>query len=101
MSTTGPIRRTVVVANPSGLHMRPAAAFQQLASKFASTITVTNGAIKANGKNAMELILLVALPGAELTVEVEGADAAEAIDPLTAALADPGEGYGDGPVSRS
>ena len=94
MSAAGPIRRTVVVANPSGLHMRPAAAFQQLASKYASAVTVSNGANKANGKNAMELILLVALPGAELTVEVDGPDAAEAIKPLAAALADPGEGHG-------
>jgi phosphocarrier protein len=74
--------------------MRPAAAFQQLASKYASAVTVSNGSNKANGKNAMELILLVALPGVELTVEVDGPDAAEAIDPLAAVLADPGEGYG-------
>ena len=38
--------------------------------------------------------LLVALPGTELTVEVEGEDAAAALEPLVAALADPGDGYG-------
>jgi phosphotransferase system HPr (HPr) family protein len=94
MSAAGPYRRSVVVANPSGLHMRPAAAFQQLAVKFASDVTVVNGTNKANGKSAMELILLVALPGTELTVEVSGPDAAEAIEPLAAALADPGDGHG-------
>ncbi|HEY2785726.1 MAG TPA: HPr family phosphocarrier protein [Fimbriiglobus sp.] len=94
MNEAGRYRRKVVVANPSGLHMRPAAAFQQLASRFSSSITVSNGTNRANGKSAMELILLVALPGTELTVEVEGEDAAAALDPLVAVLADPGEGYG-------
>ena len=42
----------------------------------------------------MELILLVALPGTTLELEVEGEDAAEAVGPLAAALADPGEGSG-------
>ncbi len=94
MSEAGPYRRTVVVANPSGLHMRPAAAFQQLAIKFESNVLVTNGVHRANGKSVTDLILLVALPGTELTVEVDGPDAAAAIDPLAAALADPGDGYG-------
>lgn len=94
MSAAGVYRRTVVVANPSGLHMRPAAAFQQLASRYASQVTVSNGTNRANGKSAMELILLVALPGSELTVEVVGEDAAEAVGPLAEALADPGDGTG-------
>jgi phosphotransferase system HPr (HPr) family protein len=92
MSINGPLRRTVTVANPMGLHMRPATAFAQLARSYASAVTVWNGPTRADGKSPLDLILLVAMPGAELVLEVDGDDAATALDPLAAILADPGEG---------
>ncbi len=92
MSTNGPLRRTVTVANPMGLHMRPATAFAQLARAYRSTVTVWNGPARADGKSSLDLILLVALPGASLVLEVEGDDAAAAIDPLAALLGAPGDG---------
>ena len=39
----------------------------------------------------VELILLVALPGSEVVLEVEGADAAAALDPLADILSAPGD----------
>ena len=68
-------RCTVAVANPHGLHMRPAAAFAQAAKGFVAAVTVWNGDKKADGKSPWELIMLVAGPGAELTVEAAGDDA--------------------------
>ena len=74
MNGNCPIRRTVTVANPHGLHMRPATAFATFARQYTCKISVFNGPNRADGKSSLDLILLVALPGAELTVEVDGAD---------------------------
>lgn len=92
MGTDGPIRRAVTVGNPFGLHMRPATAFAQAARRYKAAVTVYNGDKKADGKSSLDLILLVALPGAELVLEVEGEDDAEAVGPLADLLADPGDG---------
>jgi phosphocarrier protein len=91
MSANGAIRETVTVANPNGLHMRPATLFAQAARGFHSVVTVWNGERRADGKSSLDLILLVALPGAELVLEVEGDDAADAIGPLAGLLGSPGE----------
>lgn len=90
MGTNGPIRRTVTVANPLGLHMRPATQFAQAARGYRSLVSVWNASTRADGKSALDLIMLVALPGAELVLEVDGEDAADAIGPLYDMLADPG-----------
>lgn len=92
MGTNGPIRRAVTVANPLGLHMRPATAFAQAARRYAAAVTVYNGDRKADGKSSLDLILLVALPGADLVLEVDGDDAPDAVDALADLLADPGDG---------
>jgi phosphotransferase system HPr-like phosphotransfer protein len=48
---------------------------------------VWHGESRADGKSPTDLILLVALPGAELVVEVDGADAPAALDTLADILA--------------
>lgn len=90
MATTGPIKECATVANPNGLHMRPATRFAQAARKFQARIEVCHEDKKADGKSAMELVFLIAMPGAELYVEAEGEDAEEAIRTLIEVLADPG-----------
>jgi phosphocarrier protein len=72
--------------------MRPATVFAQLARNFASQITVWNGEARADGKSSLDLILLMAIQGAELLLEVEGDDAEVAVGPLERILADPGDG---------
>ncbi len=91
MGSNGPIRRTVTIVNPQGLHYRPATLFAQKAKEFAAAVTVWNGDTRADGKSPVELILLVALPGSEVVLEVEGADAAAALDPLADILSAPGD----------
>ena len=90
MATTGPIRRTVMIVDPMGLHVRPAAAFANLAKTSRSKITVWNAEKRADGKSAMDLIMLIAEKGTEVVVEIDGDDAVVAIDPLLAILATPG-----------
>ncbi len=92
----GTARRTVRLVNPRGLHPRIITPFIKTASRFASDVTVWNGDLKADGKSALEMILLVAEQGAELVVEATGPDAEEAVEPLAAILAAPGgEDYSD------
>jgi phosphocarrier protein len=85
-----PLRRTVTIRNPQGLHIRPASAFAQLAGKFESTVTVWKESQGVSGRSPLELLLLVALQGTELVVEVSGPDAQEALDALAELLGAPG-----------
>ena len=74
--------RTVVVANEKGLHVRPATAFAQQASKFACRVQVVKGAQVVNGKSSIELLMLAAVPGTALTIRAEGDDAPAAVETL-------------------
>lgn len=79
--------RNVVITSPHGLHMRPIAAFVELANKYQCEVAVSKGAQRVNGKSVIHMLGLGAMPGAELTLDVDGPDAAGAIDILAEALA--------------
>ena len=86
------IRRTVIVANPPmGLHVRPATAFAKLLRGLKCSVTLTNGDRRADGRSAFDLLGLLAPPGTELTLEVEGEDADIAIEPLCDILTHEGD----------
>jgi phosphotransferase system HPr (HPr) family protein len=82
------LRRVVKVANPQGLHVRPAAAFAELAARFESRVTLRRDGSDevVNGKLWPELLLLSAEQGTPLVLEVDGSDAPAAIDALTRIL---------------
>lgn len=81
------VRRTIVMANaPDGLHMRPATAFAKLARGFNCTVSVRHGEKVADGRSPTELIMLIALPGSELELVLDGEDADVAVEPLVAIL---------------
>jgi len=80
------LQQKVLITSPHGFHMRPAATFAALASRFQSNVTVSHAGKRANGKSTLDLLLLVAEQGAELTVEVSGPDAREALAALVALL---------------
>jgi phosphocarrier protein HPr len=84
------LERKVLIQNPQGFHLRPMAAFAQLAACFQSRVTVSReGKESVDGKSILDLMLLAAPPGAELTVQVEGPDAQKALDALVALLQQP------------
>ncbi len=90
----GPLRRTIKIINPLGLHWRIAERFSRTAKTFVCAVRVWHGESRADGKSPTDLILLVALPGTELVLEVDGDDAATALEPLTSILASSsGEDY--------
>ena len=86
----GPLRRPVQIVNPLGLHQRAADRFCRAAKQYACEVIVYNGDRRADGKNIWDLIGLLVFPGMEVILEVDGADAATALEPLAAILGAPG-----------
>jgi phosphocarrier protein HPr len=81
------LRQKVRIANLQGLHIRPATAFVELARQFQSNVFVTKEGQRVDGKlSPLELLLLGALQGTELSLEVSGPDAQEALTALVAFL---------------
>ncbi len=81
-----------VIADPVGLHARPAADFVRAANTFASTITVTCDGKSANAKSILQIISLNARQGATVTLTADGPDEEEALRALIALLETPGAG---------
>jgi len=94
------LRRLVQITNPQGFHMRPKAAFVQLASRFQSDVTLHWEGAPFNGKSIFELMLLAAPEGSAVEVEVAGPDADAALEALLAVLAAPTEEPPDPALTR-
>src|SRR4051794_11840693 len=77
-----PVSDTVVLADPEGLHARPAAELVKLAGRFAARVQV-------NGRDARSLLGILALglrQGDRVRIEADGPDAADAVDAVRALL---------------
>jgi phosphocarrier protein len=72
--------------------LRPKGEFAKLASQFESTVKVSWQGRTGNGKSMWDLMLVSAPQGDEVTVEVTGPDARQALDALAALLAAPAVG---------
>lgn len=98
------LRQTVTIANAQGFHLRPITAFAQLAGRFESQVLLARDGRSANGKSAWDLMSMLAPPGTEMTVEVNGPDAEAALEALVnllANLADGDEEAAEPPASPS
>lgn len=81
------VTATLTILNSTGFHARPAGLFVETASRFRSVIKVVNGKQAADGKSILGLMLLGATPGAEITIEAQGEDEAEALNALAELIA--------------
>jgi len=79
-------RKQVSIANPNGLHARPAYLFARLASGFAAQIEVIRDRQRVDGKSVLELLTLAAVHGTTLTIQACGGDAGEAVEALAQLL---------------
>ncbi len=84
------LRRVVRIVNPLGLHHRVADRFARTALSFQARITVRNGDLSADGKSLWDLMMLLAFEGTDVVLELDGTDAAAALEPLAGILASPG-----------
>ena len=72
----------VEIKNAEGLHMRPAMQFVDVANRFDSDVTVSNGETDVDGKSIMQMSMLAATCGTRLRIKAEGPDAQDAINAL-------------------
>lgn len=80
------IVRKVKVKNSLGLHTRPAAAIVKLLQPIKASVYFTYGRETINARSIMSILMLAAKKNAQITITVEGEDAALAIEHLTAAF---------------
>ncbi|MBC8202056.1 MAG: HPr family phosphocarrier protein [Planctomycetes bacterium] len=77
--------KKVKIQNRLGMHARPATEFAKVAGKYAANITVGHQqSEQVDAKSIMQLMMLAATEGTELTINADGSDADDAIAELTA-----------------
>lgn len=79
--------QAIVIPNPTGLHARPAAVLASMAKGFASSIKLQLGERQANARSVTAIMALEVTQGAKVQLVATGADAAAAVEKLSAVLA--------------
>lgn len=80
------VRRKVTIVNSAGLHARPCHAIVATANTFSSDFQVGFEGRMVNGKSILQLMTLVAGPGAELELCCAGDDAQSLADAVAALI---------------
>lgn len=78
------VSRTIRVANPSGLHARPAAEIVQRVMDYDADVFISAGDRLASALSITQLIALGTNVGEEITVTASGAEAHDALDAVLA-----------------
>lgn len=78
----------IVIANPTGLHARPAAVIAARARTFNAGVHIVRGDRRANAKSLTSLMALEVAGGDTVTIEASGDDASEAIAMLSRVVAE-------------
>ncbi|MDX5363149.1 MAG: HPr family phosphocarrier protein [Pseudazoarcus pumilus] len=81
-------RKELEIINKLGLHARASAKLTQTASQFRSEVWMERNGRRVNAKSIMGVMMLAAAKGATVIVDVEGADADEAMQAIEALIAD-------------
>ncbi len=80
------VRRTLLIQNRLGLHMRAAALLVQTASKYDAEILIIKDDQSVNGKSIIGLMMLAAGQGTSIDVEADGPQATEAVEAIAALI---------------
>jgi phosphocarrier protein HPr len=87
------LQQEVEIVNRLGLHARASAKLTQLAGEFTAEVWVSRNGRRVNAKSIMGVMMLAAAKGSRITVETEGTDEVQAMQAVTALIADKfGEG---------
>jgi len=78
----GPATATVVLADPEGLHARPAAELVKLAGRFRSTVRVND----TDARSLLRILALGLRTGDPVRIEAVGPDAGKAVDAVRGLL---------------
>ena len=82
------VERTVDIINKLGLHARASAKLVTLANKFTADVRLRKDGREVSAKSILNIIMLAAGLGSQVTLIAEGEDAEQAIDELAALVAD-------------
>lgn len=85
------VTQSVVVAEPSGLHLRPAGKLCEVSLKYESKIEVKKGNHIANAKSVLGLLAARVQQGDEIEIICDGEDENEALAEIVAVMQ---EGFG-------
>lgn len=80
-------QKEVRVADPSGLHIRPAYLFARMANQYESSIEIVKDGQSVNGKSVLEIMMLAATCDTVLTIVARGRDAVQAVEALAPVIA--------------
>ena len=78
------VTQAVEITHGLGLHLRAAGVFVQTASRFSADVSVSLGAMQANGKSIMSVLALGAGAGSVLQIAAVGDDAQDSVAALVA-----------------
>lgn len=76
------LKKDFLIINKLGLHARASALFVKTASRFAAEVSLVKEGIEVNGKSIMGIMMLAASKGTTVSLLVEGADEAEALQAI-------------------
>lgn len=82
------MERTVEIINKLGLHARASAKLVTLANKFTADVRLRKDGREVSAKSILNIIMLAAGIGSQVTLIAEGEDAEQAIEELAALVAD-------------
>ena len=68
------VKAKVTIKNPTGLHLRPAGLFCQVAGDFKSKITFSNERTNGNAKSVLSVLGACIKMGDEIEIVCEGED---------------------------
>jgi phosphocarrier protein len=76
------LNKDFLIVNKLGLHARASALFVKTASRFAAEVMLAKEGVEVNGKSIMGIMMLAASKGTTVSLSVEGADEAEALQAI-------------------
>jgi len=81
-------QREVEIINKLGLHARASAKLTQLAARYQADVQMSRNGRKVNAKSIMGVMMLAAGKGSKVVIETDGPDENDAMDAITALIAD-------------
>ncbi|MEE2877404.1 MAG: HPr family phosphocarrier protein [Pseudomonadota bacterium] len=86
------VEQTVRIVNRKGLHARASAKLAKLAVTLPAQVFVVREGEVANAHSIMDLLMLAAHQGSDVTVKASGDDAAASVEAVVSLIAD---GFGE------
>jgi len=74
--------RTVLVANPEGLHARAALLVREVVKRFQAKVEITKGSQHVDATDVLQMLSLCAEQGEQLVLEANGEQADAVLDEL-------------------